>query len=341
MKTLYLECNMGAAGDMLMGALLELIPDRENFLEKLNQAGIPGARVTVEKGIKCGITGTHVRVTVDGQEEYSLDAEPEDYGHHHLHGSGHSHDEASLEEHSQHSHPHNEQLHSHEGQFDKEHLHSHEGHSHKGHLHPHEEHIHEEHFHPHEEHSHEEHLHSHEGHSHQGHHHHGHTSLEDISRIIDKLSVDDKVKEDVKTIYGMIAEAESQVHGHPVSQIHFHEVGTVDALTDITGCAMLMRQLEPEKIIVSPVTLGFGQVHCAHGILPVPAPATALLLRGIPCMAGNIRGELCTPTGAALVKYYANAFGRMPEMVIEKIGYGMGTKDFEAANCIRAILGES
>lgn len=305
MKTLYLECNMGAAGDMLMGALLELIPDRENFLEKLNQAGIPGARVTVEKGIKCGITGTHVRVTVDGQEEYSLDAEPEDYGHHHLHGSGHSHDEASHEEHSQHSHAHNEQLHSHEGQFDKEHLHSHEGHSH------------------------------------QGHHHHGHTSLEDISRMIDKLSVDDKVKEDVKTIYGMIAEAESQVHGHPVSQIHFHEVGTVDALTDITGCAMLMRQLEPEKIIVSPVTLGFGQVHCAHGILPVPAPATALLLRGIPCMAGNIRGELCTPTGAALVKYYANAFGRMPEMVIEKIGYGMGTKDFEAANCIRAILGES
>lgn len=317
MKTLYLECNMGAAGDMLMGALLELIPDRESFLEKLNQAGIPGARVTVEKGIKCGITGTHVRVTMDGQEEYSLDAEPEDYGHHHLHGSGHSHDEASHEEHSQHSHPHNEQLHSHEGQFDKEHLHSHEGHSHKGHLH------------------------SHEGHSHQGHHHHGHTSLEDISRMIDKLSVDDKVKEDVKTIYGMIAEAESQVHGHPVSQIHFHEVGTVDALTDITGCAMLMRQLEPEKIIVSPVTLGFGQVHCAHGILPVPAPATALLLRGIPCMAGNIRGELCTPTGAALVKYYANAFGRMPEMVIEKIGYGMGTKDFEAANCIRAILGES
>ena len=304
MKTLYLECNMGAAGDMLMGALLELIPDRENFLEKLNQAGIPGARVTVEKGIKCGITGTHVRVTVDGQEEYSLDAEPEDYGHHH-HGSGHSHGEASHEEHCQHSHAHNEQLHSHEGQFDKEHLHSHEGHSH------------------------------------QGHHHHGHTSLEDISRMIDKLSVDDKVKEDVKTIYGMIAEAESQVHGHPVSQIHFHEVGTVDALTDITGCAMLMRQLEPEKIIVSPVTLGFGQVHCAHGILPVPAPATALLLRGIPCMAGNIRGELCTPTGAALVKYYANAFGRMPEMVIEKIGYGMGTKDFEAANCIRAILGES
>ncbi len=305
MKTLYLECNMGAAGDMLMGALLELIPDRESFLEKLNQAGIPGARVTVEKGIKCGITGTHVRVTMDGQEEYSLDAGPEDYGHHHLHGSGHSHDEASHEEHSQHSHPHNEQLHSHEGQFDKEHLHSHEEHSH------------------------------------QGHHHHGHTSLEDISRMIDKLSVDDKVKEDVKTIYGMIAEAESQVHGHPVSQIHFHEVGTVDALTDITGCAMLMRQLEPEKIIVSPVTLGFGQVHCAHGILPVPAPATALLLRGIPCMAGNIRGELCTPTGAALVKYYANAFGRMPEMVIEKIGYGMGTKDFEAANCIRAILGES
>ena len=158
--------------------------------------------------------------------------------------------------------------------------------------------------------------------------------------MIDKLSVDDKVKEDVKTIYGMIAEAESQVHGHPVSQIHFHEVGTVDALTDITGCAMLCHELGAEKIMASPVTTGYGQVCCAHGILPVPAPATALILQGIPCQAGRIEGELCTPTGAALLKYFAGEYGRMPQMIMEKIGYGMGKKDFEAANCIRAILGE-
>lgn len=285
MKTLYLECNMGVAGDMLMGALLELIPDQESFLEKLEQAGIPDVHITAEKSIKCGITGTHMRVSVKGREEHSLDVDVD------VEGQGHGH-----HHHQKGEHPHGEEHHG-------EHFH---------HTHPQEVQV-----------------------------HHQHTSLEDISHMIDRLLVEDKVKEDVKHIYRMIAEAESQVHGHPVSQIHLHEVGAVDALADITGCAMLIRQLGAERIIVSPVTVGFGQVHCAHGILPVPAPATTLLLKGIPCMAGKIRGELCTPTGAALVKYYADAFDRMPEMVIQKIGYGMGTKDFEAANCIRAILGES
>ena len=104
---------------------------------------------------------------------------------------------------------------------------------------------------------------------------------------------------------------------------------------------MLFHELWAVKIIVSPVTTGYGQVRCAHGILPVPAPATALILQGIPCQAGSIEGELCTPTGGALLKYFATEYGRMPQMIMEKIGYGMGKKDFEAANCIRAILGEA
>ena len=165
--------------------------------------------------------------------------------------------------------------------------------------------------------------------------------MEDITGIIDGLHVDNKVKEDVKNIYQIIARAESQVHGRPVSEVHFHEVGAMDAVADITGCAMLFHELGAVKIIVSPVTTGYGQVRCAHGILPVPAPATALILRGIPCQGGRIEGELCTPTGGALLKYFATEYGRMPQMIMEKIGYGMGKKDFEAANCIRAILGEA
>ena len=274
MKTIYIDCQMGAAGDMLMGALLELVPDQEGFLERLNQAGIPGISVEAQKSVKCGITGTHMSVLVKGEEEESLDV---------------SREVKPLE--SEHDH---KQVHHHH-------------HSH--------------------------------GHDH-GHHHHSHFSMEDITRIIDSLNVEDKVKEDVKNIYQIIAQAESQVHGRSVAEVHFHEVGAMDAVADITGCAMLFHELGAEKIMASPVTTGYGQVRCAHGILPVPAPATALILQGIPCQAGRIEGELCTPTGAALVKYFAGEYGRMPEMIMEKIGYGMGKKDFEAANCIRAILGE-
>lgn len=274
MKTLYIDCQMGAAGDMLMGALLELVPDRKETLAKLNQAGIPGVRMEAQKSVKCGITGTHIEVLVNGEEEESQDLSSEESNGH----GGHSH-----------------------------------GHSH-----------------------------GHDPHTRQGHHgHHSHFSIEDITGIMDGLQVDNKVKEDVKNIYQIIAQAESQVHGRPVSEVHFHEVGAMDAVADITGCAMLFRELGAERVIVSPVTTGYGQVWCAHGILPVPAPATALILQGMPCQAGRIEGELCTPTGAALLKYFATEYGRMPQMVMEKIGYGMGKKDFEAANCVRAILGDA
>lgn len=178
-------------------------------------------------------------------------------------------------------------------------------------------------------------------HTHGHHHHHSHAGIEEIFHKVEHLDVEETVKQDVRSIYAIIAEAESQVHGKTVSEIHFHEVGTADALADITGCAMLFHEIAAERIIVSPVSTGFGQVRCAHGILPVPAPATALILQGIPCKAGNIEGELCTPTGAAILKYFASAYGRMPEMRMEKIGYGMGSKDFPAANCVRAVLGES
>lgn len=283
MKTLYLECGMGAAGDMLTGALLELIPDRQGFLDRVNSLGIPGVHVATEPSVKCGITGTHMCVTVDGKDEESLDA----HGHH---DHEHAHD---------HEHPHD-----HEHDHDHEHRHEH----------------------------HHEHL--------NGHPHH-HASVADIEALIDGLAVSERVKADAKAVYALIADAESQVHGRPVREIHFHEVGTMDAVTDVISVCLLMEQIAPDQVIASPVHVGSGHVRCMHGILPVPAPATALILKDIPTYGGQIRGELCTPTGAALLKHFVSGFGDQPLMKAQAIGYGMGKKDFEHANCVRAFLGES
>ena len=262
MKTLYLECAMGAAGDMLMAALLELIPDKQAFIEKMNGLGLPGVHVETEQAVKCGITGTHMKVTVNGEEEESQDV----HAHHHDHDHGHEH--------------------------------------------------------------------------HHGHHHH-HATVADIEGIIDGLDVSEKVKADAKAVYALIAEAESRVHGHPVSEIHFHEVGTLDAVADVVGVCLLMEAIGAEKIAASPVHVGSGHVRCMHGILPVPAPATALILTGIPTYGGQVQGELCTPTGAALLRHFVSSFGDRPVMATAAIGYGMGKKDFERANCVRAFLGES
>lgn len=315
MNTLYLECGMGAAGDMLTAALLELAEDKQAFIDQMNALGLPGVRVEAEPAVKCGITGTYVKVTVHGEEEESLDD--------HEHGHTHDHDQG------------------------KEHEHSHEHNHDHTHDNPHYEHDHwgeENHDH------HHDHIieagpddHNHHDHEHEDdhHHHHHHASPEDIRALIDSLPVSDRVKKDAKAVYDLIARAESQVHGHPVTDIHFHEVGTMDAVADVVGVCLLMEQLNPDQVIASPVHVGCGTVRCMHGILPVPAPATALLLEGIPTYGGKVQGELCTPTGAALLRHFATSFGDRPVMKTRRIGYGMGKKDFGPhANCLRAFLGE-
>ena len=206
-----------------------------------------------------------------------------------------------------------------------------------GHHHEHGEECHEHHH----DHDHECHEHHHDhDHAHGAHHHH--SSLHDIEHIVrDHLPVSDRVKDDIMAVYQLIAQAESAAHGVPVDQIHFHEVGTMDAVADITAVCMLMEELSVDQVIVSPVHVGSGKVRCAHGILPVPAPATAYILKDVPIYGGRIQGELCTPTGAALLKHFATKFGDMPVMKTKAIGYGMGKKDFEMANCVRAMLGET
>ena len=250
---------MGAAGDMLMAALYEMLEDKQAFLDMMRSLGLPGIEISAEPAVKCGITGTHMKVLVHGSEE--LDAL-----HDHLHEHAH------------------------------EHSHDHE--------------------------------------------HHHHTDLHEIEHLLSHLDLPQTVRDDALAVYRRIAEAESKVHGTTVDQIHFHEVGTLDALADVVGVCLLMHLLAPDRVYASSVHVGCGQVKCAHGILPVPAPATALLLAGVPIYGGAIQGELCTPTGAALLTHFVTKFGELPAMRLLKSGYGMGTKDFPAANCVRAMLGE-
>lgn len=263
MRTLYLDCGMGAAGDMLSAALLELLPQPQAFIDQLNALGIPGVTYRRDSAVKCGITGTHLTVIVNGQVEGET--------HHHDHGHDHEH-------HHDHHHDH-------------------------------------------------------------GHHHH--SGMHEIGHIIDDLPVPESVRADIRAVYALIAQAESHAHGVPVTEIHFHEVGTMDAVADVTAVCLLLHELAPEQILASPVHVGSGHVHCAHGILPVPAPATAYILRDVPIYGGSVEGELCTPTGAALLKHFVSRFGEMPPLRTQAIGYGMGRKDFPRANCVRALLGET
>jgi uncharacterized protein (TIGR00299 family) protein len=246
MRTLFLDCGMGAAGDMLSAALLELTDDPEKTLAELNALGIPGVEYSAEKTEKCGVVGTRLHVTFMGDEEGR----------------------------------------------DEEH-----------------------------------------------HHHHGRPS--DIEAVIAGLNMPETAKTDAREIYALIAGAEAEVHGKTLADIHFHELGTMDAVADVAAVSFLIDRLAPERIVCSPVRTGYGRVKCAHGILPVPAPAAAVLLKGVPVYAGDIEGEMCTPTGAAVLKHFAGEFRHMPEMTVDRIGCGMGGRDFAEANCVRALLGES
>ena len=168
-----------------------------------------------------------------------------------------------------------------------------------------------------------------------------HRGLADIRAIVDHLDIPEAVCSNIMKVYQLIAEAESHAHGRPVEEVHFHEVGAIDAVADITAFCLLLHEIAPDQVIASPVNVGFGEVRCAHGILPVPAPATAWILRGVPIYAGQIRGEMCTPTGAALLKCFAQSYGQLPQMCVDRIGIGCGKKDFEQANIVRAMLGDT
>ncbi len=242
---------MGAAGDMLAGALLELMPDPAAVVRTLNGFGIPDVEFACERTVKCGIAATHLSVKVHGHEEHE--------------------------------------------------------------------------------------------HAHDAHHHHKHRTLAEVLHAVHHLNLPDAVKTHVAKVYEDLAAAESRAHGRSVGEIHFHEVGAADAIADISAVCWLMDALKVDEVVASPVHVGSGTVKCAHGEMPVPAPATAFLLEGVPTYSdGTIAGELCTPTGAALLRHFVGEFGQMKPMTPTKIGCGAGGKDLEGrANIVRAMLGET
>lgn len=256
MKRLFLDCQMGIAGDMLTATLLGLVDNPEMWIQHLNQIGIPDVTYTLIPKEDKGLQGYRVAVTINGIEE------------------------------SEH---------------------------HKGS--------------PRDQH-------------HTDHHHHVHSrGLQGVTDIINSLSISDKCKQDAINVYNLVAQAEAKVHKSTVTQIHFHELGMLDAIADIVAVCVLLEKLNFDEIIISPIHVGTGTVHCAHGELPVPAPATMELLAGIPMYADyQIKGELCTPTGAALAKYFGTTFSYMPVMTPTKVSYGFGIKHFERPNCIRAFV---
>ena len=266
MKRLFLDCQMGIAGDMLTATLLGLVDDSKMWIEKLNQIGLPDVTYTLIPKEDKGLEGYRVAVTINGIEESE------------------NHDE-----HIKHSETHGDREHS------EHHVHS------------------------------EQHVHG--------------RGLQDVRDIINSLSISDTCKQNAINVYNLVAQAEAKVHKSTLTQIHFHELGMLDAIADIVAVCVLIEELKFNEIIISPIHVGTGTVHCAHGELPVPAPATMELLGGIPIYADyQIKGELCTPTGAALAQYFGTSYSNMPVMTPTIVSYGFGTKQFERPNCIRAFV---
>ncbi len=175
----------------------------------------------------------------------------------------------------------------------------------------------------------------------QHHHDHHHRHLSHIKEIINNSTLSESVKEKSTAIFQHLAEAESEVHGSEVEHVHFHEVGAMDAIIDVVGAVIGFNALGIEKIFCSPLHVGCGTVKCAHGLLPVPAPATAELIKGIPVYSNGVEGELLTPTGAAILTTLSSKFGAMPPMSVKSIGYGAGTSEPAIPNLLRVVIGET
>ena len=251
MKVLYFDCFAGAAGDMIVGALLDAGLPFEELKRALGSLAVEGWDVSVARVVKTGITATKFRV----------------HEHAHVHDGGHGHD-------------------------------------------------------------------------HQ--HDHGHHSLDQIYAAINRSSLSDAGKARAIAMFGRLGEAESAIHGIPIDKIHLHEVGAIDSIIDIVGAVFAIEWFKADRIVVSPINVGSGMARTEHGVFPVPAPATVTLVKNAPVYSTGIQSELLTPTGALILTEFASAYGPVPPMTIEKVGYGAGDRDLkETPNVVRVLVGES
>lgn len=324
-KTLYLECYSGISGDMTVAALLDLGADQKVLMEGLNSLKVDGYKIVIGKRSKNSIEACDFDVVLVQNEEYSHTHNEND-----LHE--HNHDHAIEHDHS-HMHIHENNLIPDEHGHNNMHEHAH-GHDH-GHTHNHEL-VHE--------HSHvlteQDHNHSHaQAPIHLG--HHEHRNLHDIYHIIDGSAITPRAKELAKRIFHIVAVAEATAHGKSIDEVHFHEVGAIDSIVDIVAVAICLDNLNITDVIVSELYEGTGTITCQHGVLPIPVPAVINISAAhkLPLHITNVKGELVTPTGAAIVAAIKTKDSLPKEMIVHKIGLGAGKRNYaNASGILRALL---
>jgi pyridinium-3,5-bisthiocarboxylic acid mononucleotide nickel chelatase len=269
LTTLYFDCFSGAAGDMILGALVDVGVPLDDLRHALGRLAVERDAVRTERVIRAGITATKFSVRDEVPMEHGHSHEPSRV-HHHDHVRG----QASAVVHDRHTH--------------------------------------------------------------------AHRSLPEIYTLIDGSSLSGAGKDRAKQLFARLGDAEAAIHGTPIDKVHLHEVGALDSIIDIVGTVYALDMLEVDRVVSSALNVGSGSVRSAHGTYPVPAPATAWLLRDAPIYGGPQQAELVTPTGALLVTSYAAGYGPVPPMVLKRVGYGAGTRDFhDAPNVLRVLIGES
>lgn len=311
MKILYFDCATGISGNMAIGALLEICDGEQYLRDELAKLGVPGYQLNVIKRDSHGIDGTYVEV-LEANTGIPVDA---------IHdGNKNVGSSATLGLHHGHTHSHHHELDS-----------SPEHHSH-GHYHDHEH-----------DHSLDNHCHNHQDDNDNNHNHnHVHRTYADIKQIIEGSGITEAAKELSRSMFQKVAAAEAAVHGKPIDEVHFHEVGAIDSIVDIISVAILMDYINPDRVISSVVSDGYGTIKCAHGVLSVPVPATSMMYKNekIRFKQIEVPTELVTPTGAAIISTFAESYGLMPEMNLNKIGIGVGSRNIGGPNTLRVFLGE-
>ena len=309
MKTLYFDCATGISGNMAIGALLEICDGEQYLRDELAKLGVPGYQLNVIKRDSHGIDGTYVEV-LEANTGIPVDA---------IHdGNKNVGSSATLGLHHGHTHSHHHELDS-----------SPEHHSH-------------DHYHDHD-HSLDNHCHNHQDDNDNNHNHnHVHRTYADIKQIIEGSGITEAAKELSRSMFQKVAAAEAAVHGKPIDEVHFHEVGAIDSIVDIVSVAILMDYINPDRVISSVVSDGYGTIKCAHGVLSVPVPATSMMYKNekIRFKQIEVPTELVTPTGAAIISTFAESYGLMPEMNLNKIGIGVGSRNIGGPNTLRVFLGE-
>lgn len=310
MKILYYDCFCGISGDMNLAALLDLGVDSDYIRRELSKLNLDSEyELIIKKDIKKGITGTRVDVVVKSEEErHTHHGQEAEHNHNHTHSQEAEHSDTHIHAHSQESEHGHTHVHAHSEEAEHSHTHVH-AHSQEAERHHHHEHT-----------------------------HHGHRNLKDIEDIINASSLSEQVKIRSLQIFMKVAQAEAKVHGKSLYEVHFHEVGATDSIIDIVGAAIALDALKVDKVMASSIQLGGGFVKCAHGLIPVPAPATVEILQGIPVKTGIVNFETTTPTGAAILAASVDTFTDHIDFSIDKIGYGIGHRELNIPNVLRVYV---